>query len=122
MEGKTLAQMSAVAFAAIAITATVLEVTRVEEAPLASSVRPGATATSDILRAELIRCQGLGEAGTRDATCLATWAESRRRFLTRAKSQTETNLSNETIVQKTYPGPVLEEATPTVTPTQGGNN
>jgi conjugative transfer region protein TrbK len=31
--------------------------------------------------AELIRCQGLGEAGARDPACLAAWAESRQRFL-----------------------------------------
>jgi conjugative transfer region protein TrbK len=34
--------------------------------------------------AELLRCQALGEAATRDAGCLALWAETRRRFLTLA--------------------------------------
>jgi conjugative transfer region protein TrbK len=34
--------------------------------------------------AELQRCQALGEAATRDAGCLALWAETRRRFLTPA--------------------------------------
>ncbi len=35
-------------------------------------------------QAELQRCQALGEAATKDATCLALWAETRRRFLTPA--------------------------------------
>jgi conjugative transfer region protein TrbK len=35
-------------------------------------------------QAELQRCQSLGEAATRDAGCLALWAETRRRFLTPA--------------------------------------
>ena len=35
-------------------------------------------------RAELMRCQALGEAATNDAACLALWAETRRRFLTPA--------------------------------------
>lgn len=51
-----------------------------ETDPVASAV-PAASATVDPLRAELTRCQALGEAGARDAACLAAWAESRRRFL-----------------------------------------
>jgi conjugative transfer region protein TrbK len=35
-------------------------------------------------QAELQRCQALGEAATKDAACLALWAETRRRFLTPA--------------------------------------
>ena len=38
---------------------------------------------ADPLRAELIRCQRLGEAGPRDPACLSAWAESRERFLAR---------------------------------------
>jgi conjugative transfer region protein TrbK len=34
--------------------------------------------------AELKRCQALGEVATKDAACLAHWAETRRRFLTPA--------------------------------------
>jgi len=54
----------------------------IEDEPLgASSSPPAVAATADPLRAELLRCQALGEAGARDAGCLAIWAESRRRFL-----------------------------------------
>jgi conjugative transfer region protein TrbK len=33
-------------------------------------------------QAALQHCQSLGEAATKDAACLALWAETRRRFLT----------------------------------------
>ncbi|MEW6597682.1 MAG: putative entry exclusion protein TrbK-alt [Pseudomonadota bacterium] len=46
-----------------------------------TALRPAPLA-ADPLRAELLRCQGLGEAGASDPTCLAAWAKSRRRFLT----------------------------------------
>lgn len=39
-------------------------------------------AAPDPDHAELQRCQALGEAATKDAACLALWAETRRRFLT----------------------------------------
>ena len=38
-------------------------------------------ASADPLAAEFTRCQALGDAGARDAGCLAAWAESRRRFI-----------------------------------------
>ena len=122
MEGKTLAQMGAVAFVAIAMTATVLEVTRVEHVQVTSSLRPEAPATYDLLRAELIRCQSLGEAGTRDQACLAAWAESRRRFLTPGTSPTRPALTNETIVPKNSAEPFLEETAPAMASTPNWNN
>ena len=83
MDPKTLARVAAIAFVAIAITATVIELTRKEERPEAAPPRPPAHAgATDPLRAELFRCQSLGEAGPRDPACLRAWAESRRRFLT----------------------------------------
>jgi conjugative transfer region protein TrbK len=45
-------------------------------APQASVASP-----VDPLQAELVRCQGLGQAGASDGGCLKAWAESRRRFL-----------------------------------------
>jgi conjugative transfer region protein TrbK len=42
-------------------------------------VVPNAT-TTDPLRAELDRCNGLGQAALADAACRAAWAENRRRF------------------------------------------
>ena len=82
MEGKVLARIVAIAFAAIAITATVIEVTR-EEAPVPASTAPALQPSADPLRATLRWCQQLGEAASSDADCLAAWAESRDRFLGR---------------------------------------
>ncbi|MYZ46147.1 putative entry exclusion protein TrbK-alt [Propylenella binzhouense] len=82
MDGNMLARLGAVAFVAVAITATVVELTRKEEQPEMEPARPAQTNAVDPLNAELFRCQSLGEAGPRDPACLRAWAESRRRFLT----------------------------------------
>lgn len=81
MEGKTLARIGAAVFAGVAIAAAAVEVGRKEEAPVAMPAERVMTTPADPLRAELIRCQLLGDGGPRDAECLRTWAENRRRFL-----------------------------------------
>lgn len=88
MDGKMLARFGAIAFVAIAITATVVELTRKEERPEMEPARPAQTNAEDPLKAELFRCQSLGEAGPRDPACLRAWAESRRRFLTPGTANT----------------------------------
>jgi conjugative transfer region protein TrbK len=81
MDGKFFARIGAGVFVAIAITATAVEMTR-DEAPIVRpTVTPSAEREVDPLRAELVRCQELGEAGPRDHDCLKVWAENRRRFL-----------------------------------------
>ena len=82
MEGKVPARIAAIVFVAIAITATVIEMTR-EEAPVPASTAPALQPSTDPLRATLRRCQQLGVAASSDADCLAVWAESRDRFLGR---------------------------------------
>jgi conjugative transfer region protein TrbK len=82
VDSKTLARIGAIAFVAVAITATVIELTRKEERPEAAPPRQVQAGATDPLREELFRCQNLGEAGPRDPACLRAWAESRRRFLT----------------------------------------
>ena len=77
MDGKLLARVGAVVFVALAITATAIEMTRKEDEPSSPVSGPMAAAPADPLRAELIRCQGLGEAGPRDPSCLRVWAENR---------------------------------------------
>ncbi|SOB87135.1 conjugative transfer region protein TrbK [Sphingomonas guangdongensis] len=81
MDGKLFARIGAVVFVALAITATAVEMTR-DKTPAARPdlLQPVAQA-EDPLRAELVRCQQLGEGGPRDVTCLRAWAENRRRFL-----------------------------------------
>lgn len=83
MEGKTLARIGAIVFVAIAITATVVEMTREKETVQPRNV-PGIQPSVDPLRENLRRCQQMGEAAVSDAGCLATWAQSRDRFLGRS--------------------------------------
>ena len=83
MDGKTLARIGAIVFVAVAITATVLELTR-EPKPHSDAVSAPASvgpSNNDPARREPGRCQRLGEAATRDRDCLAAWSENRQRFL-----------------------------------------
>lgn len=79
MDGKMLARLGAVVFVAVAITATVIELTRKEEAPVAVVTLP--KPAIDPRRAELRRCRDMGEAAMRDPVCLRAWAENRDHFL-----------------------------------------
>lgn len=87
MDGKMLARLGAVVFVAIAITATVIEMTRKDD-PAPASTAPALQPPTDPLRATLRRCQQLGETATSDPACLAAWAETRDRFLGRTPAQT----------------------------------
>jgi conjugative transfer region protein TrbK len=81
MDGRMLARIGAIIFVAIAITATAIELTRKDDAVDAVPPQAGGAPTADPLRAELKRCQSLGEAGAADTDCLEAWMENRRRFL-----------------------------------------
>lgn len=84
MDGKMLARLGAIAFVAIAITSTVIELTyRRRDAPAsppARLVRP----ENDPLREGQRRCQRLGQKAAEDEDCLRVWAATRDRFLGRA--------------------------------------
>lgn len=61
-----------------AILATLLEISRQSE----MVIEPvPAQNTSDPARAELRRCQEIGEAAMQDDACLKAWAENRQRFM-----------------------------------------
>ena len=94
MDGKMLARLGAIVFVAIAITATAIEMTRKDDAPASSSVRV-LQPERDPLRESQRRCQQLGEAATRDAACLRTWAETRDRFLGRTPASAALNMTTE---------------------------
>jgi conjugative transfer region protein TrbK len=81
MDAKMLARLGAIVFAAVAITATAIELTRKEQEPNVSGLHRVQGEPVDPLRAELIWCAGIGEAGPRDPGCLRAWAENRERFL-----------------------------------------
>ncbi|MBB4840935.1 conjugative transfer region protein TrbK [Sphingomonas kyeonggiensis] len=81
MDGKILARIGAIFFVTFAVTATAIELARKDEPSIYRSIAAPAEAAADPLKAELRRCQRLGEAGTSDSGCLQTWAENRDRFL-----------------------------------------
>ena len=80
MDTKLFARIGAVAFVAIAITMTALQL-REEPVRQIPEVVDVTDPDSDSLPAELRRCNTLGEAATSDALCHAAWIEKRRRFL-----------------------------------------
>lgn len=87
MEGKTGARIVAIMLAAVALTATLVSLTR-EEAPAPVVTAPEPSAPTDPLRQILRRCQQLGNAALEDDSCRAAWARSRDRFLGREGQQT----------------------------------
>ena len=82
MDGKLLARLGAIVFVAIAITATVIELNRKQDAPASPSTRQ-LQAEGDPLRESQRRCQKLGQQAANDTDCLRVWAETRDRFLGR---------------------------------------
>jgi conjugative transfer region protein TrbK len=82
MDGKMLARLGAIVFVAVAITATVIELTRKEGAPASSPVRFHQPA-SDPLREGQRRCHQLGQKAAEDRECMRVWAETGDRYLGR---------------------------------------
>ena len=80
MDGKMLARFGAVVFVGVAITATVIELTRKPDEPQVRTLVREREDT-DALRQVLRRCRDMGEAATRDPSCLDVWAAARDRFL-----------------------------------------
>lgn len=81
MDTGMLVRLGAVVFVALAITASVIEMTRQGKEPAPHLAGPPGRAEPDPLGQELHRCALLGEAGGRDPGCLAAWARNRARFL-----------------------------------------
>ena len=75
------ARAAAMAFVLVAIAATAIQFRHGDHRPAESLPASPAAVDADPLRAELARCQILGEAGAHDPGCLHAWAENRRRFL-----------------------------------------
>lgn len=84
MDSKTIARVGAVVFVAVAIVATAVEINRKPEQPDTGPVLSHPLAAKDPLDADLVRCSDMGEAGSRDPSCLKAWAKARRRFLGQA--------------------------------------
>lgn len=80
MDTKLFARIGAVAFVAIAITMSALQL-REERVPAVPQVVDVTDPDSDPLPEQLRQCNAMGEAAARDPICHAAWAEKRRRFL-----------------------------------------
>ncbi len=79
MEGTVLARLAAAVFLAVAVVVAIIELGRQGEEVRAA--RPAAGVGQEPARAELRRCQALGEAALDEPSCVDAWAERRRRFL-----------------------------------------
>ncbi|RUV65669.1 conjugal transfer protein TrbK [Mesorhizobium sp. M5C.F.Ca.IN.020.14.1.1] len=89
MDSKMLARLTLVIVLSVAITAEAVHRARED---LSAATRPSPRTGSEMprtdpMRGKLRRCQQMGEAATRDAECLATWQENRRRFLSPAEGR-----------------------------------
>ncbi len=83
MDIKLLARIGAVAFIAIVLIVTAIQMREPRMVPeLVERTLTVAAPAADPLADELVHCQSIGQAGASDAGCLAAWAENRRRFLT----------------------------------------
>lgn len=80
MDAKLFARIGAVAFVAIAITMSALQL-RKERVSAVPEVVDVTDPDSDPLPEQLRQCNAMGEAAARDPICYAAWAEKRRRFL-----------------------------------------
>ena len=105
-------RIAAFSFVMLAIAATAIHLRQAGDKPPAPASRPTG-AGFDPFRAELIRCQQLGEAGARDPACLRAWAENRRRFL-----ETSAPLSGHVPVEmfRNIPNPAVEPSAPSMPP------
>jgi len=75
------ARVAAMAFVLLAIAATAVQLQLGDHKPAAPIPSTPAVVDADPIRAELTRCQSLGEVGAHDSGCLRAWAANRRRFL-----------------------------------------
>lgn len=81
MDGRILARLSAIVFVAVAISATMIEMSRRDEPSQRVSTPVNDPLSIDPLREAQRRCQQMGEAARNDLDCLRVWAETRDRFL-----------------------------------------
>lgn len=80
MDTKLFARIGAIAFVAVAITMTALEL-REEPRSAEPEVITVFEPDSDPLPGVLRQCAAMGEAATSSRICIDAWAEKRRRFL-----------------------------------------
>lgn len=84
MKGALLLRLGVGVLAFMAVLGALLEIAREDHIDVRSI--PQRPEMNEPLRAELQRCQDLGDAALDDQDCAATWTETRRRFLNPAPS------------------------------------
>ncbi|PSJ56247.1 putative entry exclusion protein TrbK-alt [Pseudaminobacter soli (ex Li et al. 2025)] len=120
MDGKMLARLVTIIFVGVAITATVIELTR-KEGPEVHTLSLRRDGDADPLQHLLRRCRDMGEAATGDAACLKVWAANRDRFLRQnAEALQTTRAPNATpsawFEPAPEPVPVNKETAPVMQP------
>jgi conjugative transfer region protein TrbK len=93
VETKTIARLGAVAFVAVVLTATALQMR--DTPPPPTEIITFDEEGVDPLAVEFQRCQSLGAAGANDTLCLRAWAENRSRFFM-SDAQASEQLANDT--------------------------
>ena len=116
-----LARLGAVVFVGVAITTTVIELTRKEEEPEVRSLalRPGVDV--EALERQLRGCRDMGEAAIRDPACLKLWAANRDRFLGQnpeapRTAAPEAPTPTATIEPAPTPGSAVKDSAPVMQP------
>lgn len=81
METRTVVRIGAIGFAVTVVTVSMVDAYTASPGRRSDDVTQiTAPPADDPHRAELLRCQAIGQAGATDAACLGAWAVNRRRF------------------------------------------
>lgn len=115
------ARLGAVVFVGLAITATVIELTRKEEEPEVRSLALRPSVDVEALQRQLRGCRDIGEAAIRDPACLKLWAANRDRFLgqnpeAQRTASPDAPTPSATIAPAPAPDPALKETAPVIQP------
>ncbi len=108
------ARLGAVVFVGVAITATVIELTRKEEVQEVRTPSLRRDGDADALERQLRGCRDMGEAATRDAACLKLWAANRDRFLGQSPEAPQTTAPQ--APTPTATDPIAKESAPAMLP------
>ncbi len=115
------ARLGAVVFVGVAITATVIELTRKEEEPEVRALGLRPEGNADPLQRLLRQCRDMGEAATHDPACLKVWAANRDRFLRQNAEAPQTAAPeaptpSASIAPEPAPEPIVKETAPVTQP------
>lgn len=121
MDGKMFARIGAVVFVGLAITASVIGLTRKEEAPLFRPLDIRQNGDGDPMQRQLRQCRDMGPAAIRDPACLKAWVANRARFLRLNTKAPQTSAPaaptpSVSIAPEIAPDPTAKETAPVTQP------